>query len=559
MLESCRCLLPCPYFYVSQGLVGTHLASEGLIDLLVADRNFDTVTSTARHLVHPVAALGLRWTTRWGTSNSKRFLSIPRPSSTGRKCYKVLLGDPLDTVIAWPASLTVGVAKRMLGSKAFAPKQPHEASHRVLGSALGKGFQVLCSVPKALVHSSLQRFHCHCMQCSIGGVACRRAAPRQYRTGLALPSAALDIRLEEYYEERKDGRSDVVPTAAKPVPDTAVIGLVYQLYHTWAACLTWLSGNDGSGSADSAAPAPVQVTPSSQPSTNPFAFQPPSLQWLDYKARDQQLQRGSTIALSHGDGLQSLPAVLKDTPVVNVVSPRSSRRRAILQGNSPTGEDLEESRQYLYVPKAQPAYASTPSDKVSRATTVEQFQHTYAFLLRHARKHVRAACTTVSQSVLPSTGREVAVYCMGAFASFANGAGVHIAQCWEPQEWLDFWSVLLVHNSLYGRLHSDASSFVSLEEWQCPLECLTAQPLLGTCALRELCETCMVSCVSLLQLMGPHTMLILSSAVLDCPVRGSRGRQPTREPRRGPPSEAPPSITVSHLTSTGAKPQTAVY
>lgn len=84
------------------GMVACHLARKYKIDLLVCDRTFASLDGVANRMLGTWAGLGLRYLGLWFTNVVADYLAAD--------CHKVILQDPKDEIIAYPASLRSGVS-----------------------------------------------------------------------------------------------------------------------------------------------------------------------------------------------------------------------------------------------------------------------------------------------------------------------------------------------------------------------------------------------------------------------------------------------------------------
>ena len=96
------------------GIAACHLAHAGVVDLLIADRTFDTLPRTARAMLGAWAETALMLVTGWRSSNAGAFVSA---AALPRATPRIVCTDPKDRVIDWGASLAVGVALRALAEK----------------------------------------------------------------------------------------------------------------------------------------------------------------------------------------------------------------------------------------------------------------------------------------------------------------------------------------------------------------------------------------------------------------------------------------------------------
>lgn len=84
------------------GMVACHLARKYKIDLLVCDRTFASLDGVANRMLGTWAGLGLKYLGFWFTNVVSDYLAAD--------CHKVILQDPKDEIIAFPASLRSGVS-----------------------------------------------------------------------------------------------------------------------------------------------------------------------------------------------------------------------------------------------------------------------------------------------------------------------------------------------------------------------------------------------------------------------------------------------------------------
>jgi hypothetical protein len=94
------------------GMTASHIARHCGADMLVCDRTFASLDSTAARLLGGWASLGLRYIGQWNTNVAHDFLHV--------RCPKVVLQDPADEIIANASSLKNGVAThRVLGDSVW--------------------------------------------------------------------------------------------------------------------------------------------------------------------------------------------------------------------------------------------------------------------------------------------------------------------------------------------------------------------------------------------------------------------------------------------------------